>query len=96
MSRNGDPSASAVAGAYALILFYIGLLIVLVIISLSVKPKNIEDLYKAIVIILGIYQIFVTAIIVDYLIFTHNAIVLQVLGLTVCGFTLIIIINWEI
>ena len=93
MSMDGKPSLSAIAGGNALILFYIGILIVLVVISLSVKPKQIEDLYKAIVIILGIYQIFVMGIIIDYLITSHNTLVLQTLGFTACGFSLIIIIN---
>ena len=65
--------------------------------SLAVKPKRIEDFYKAIVAILGAYQIFVIGIVIEFALSkgTDFQLVNMGLGLTACGFAIIVLINCE-
>ena len=82
--------------AAAIILIYVIILLIIFIISLSVKPKRVQDLYKAIVFILGIYQIFIIIIIIFYLLRYGSALAMIILGSTALSFALIVIINCEI
>lgn len=84
------------SAALALIIFYVGVLLVTFIISLAVKPKRVEDLYKMIVVVLALYQIFTIYLMVTYLISNGNNTVTLAILLTVVGFVIIIILNCEI
>ena len=79
----------------ALFLIYISLLILLVVISLSVKPKRVEDLYKAIVTALAVYELYIVAIAIGYLMNDNQSLVSEGIGLTALGFGLIVVLNCQ-
>lgn len=80
----------------ALFLFYISILIMLFIISLAVKPHRVEDLYKTIVAILSLYQLYIIGIVIWFLLAGGTTLAAAGIGFTALGFVLIVIINNEI
>ena len=52
--------------ATILIVIYIALLLIILITSLSVNPKRIEDFFKALAVVMGIYQVFIIYLILKF------------------------------
>jgi chitin synthase len=82
--------------ALALILVYIGILMVIFITSMGVKPKQIPNVYRAIAIALGLYQFLSFYLMIVYLINNGDNAVTQAILITTSGFGIIILLNWEI
>lgn len=82
-----------------IILAYISILMMLFITSLGVKPKRVEDFYKILSAILGLFQFYIVMLMASFVInmdISYNAgLVQMVLGSTFASFGLIVILNCE-
>ena len=80
-----------------IILFYVILLVILFIISLGVKPRRVEDFYKVICYLLGLYQFYFTILVIKFISEESggNYILIAALA-TVGSFALIVVINCQI
>ena len=81
-----------------IILIYISILIVIFISSMGVKPARIQDFFKILSIILGLFQFYILYLTVSFL--TGSGIenetqVVAAVGGTIASFALIVILNCE-
>ena len=89
-------SARAITGDL-LVMFYFSLLITVFIASLAVKPKRVEGFFKGVCYVMGVYQIYITILIVQFIIDTNGtSYVLPLFAAGIGSFALIVIINCEI
>lgn len=99
LRKNFDDYGNQIYGD-AIILIYISILLIIFITSLGVKPKRVEDFYKVLSGILGIFQFYIIALMVYFVISgnleNHGEVVTLILGASFASFGLIVILNWEL
>ena len=78
-----------------LFLIYISLLMLLVMISLSVKPSRVEKLFKIVVAALAIFELYIISVAMWYVISNEQSLVSKGIGLTAVGFGLIVVLNCQ-
>ena len=83
-----------------IILIYISLLIVIFIVSLGVKPRRIEDVFKGLAFVLGCFQIYIIWLVINFSVngnfsYSPDAVIASILG-TAGMFALVVVLNCEV